>query len=104
MPLIPTALIVRICVNLLCSSNLKPLLASLPRFSRLEILLGLLDLHELGRVGGDDLVFRVRGADLDGHVLQADEEHAFSDVRFEQEIFLLIGQVECLLDMVDDGR
>ena len=63
-------------------------------FGHLQIRLSLLDGKQLGRVGGDYLVFGVGGDDLDGDVLEADEEQPFPDIGFKQEVFFFIGQVE----------
>lgn len=70
----------------------------------LKLLLGLFDLQDLLRVGGDDLVFRVRGDDLNGHMLQTHEEYPLPHVGFEEQVLFLIGQIECFLDAIDDGR
>src|SRR3989338_2131758 len=59
--------------------------------------------EELRGVRGDDLVFGIARDHLDRDVLEAREEEPFAHARFEEEVLLLVGEIEGLLQHIDRG-
>jgi len=75
-----------------------------PSLSRIEVLLGLFDLEQLARVGGDDLVFTIGGDHFDSRVLGSGEENPLSHIALEQEEFLMIREIKRFRHQIDRGR
>lgn|SRR3989344_8311614 len=65
---------------------------------------GFLNLQDLARVSGDDLVFNIRCHDLDRDVLEAGKEQPFSHLALQEQVLLSLRQEENLGQKFDRIR